>query len=143
MEQHYTKRKCSTLFKVLHFLRLCSILHDIGFFLHSVLWWQVKLHVKSQVSLYCFRCRIPECEGTEATFNPDWLQNAVPFHQHDARSVPRRCLRFASRNSSLLRDDTERNVTSCSPESFDNRSVFRCDEWVYDGDETTVLREVR
>jgi hypothetical protein len=88
-----------------------------------------------------YRCRIPECEGTEATFNPDWIQNAVPFHQHDARPVPRRCLRFASRNLSLLSDDTERNVTFCSPESFDNHSVFRCDEWVYDGEETTVLRE--
>jgi len=111
--------------------------------LHPLFSWQEKFHDKSQISLYCCRCRIPECEGTEATFNPDWIQNAVPFHQHDARSVPRRCLRFASRNLSLLSDDTERNVTFCSPESFDNHSVFRCDEWVYDGEETTVLREVR
>lgn len=111
--------------------------------LHPVFLRQDELRDKSQVSRYCCRCRIPECESTEATFNPEWLQNAVPFHQHDARSVPRRCLRFASRNLSLLSDDTERNVTFCSSESFDNHSVFRCDEWVYAGEETTVLREVR
>ncbi|GFG35022.1 hypothetical protein Cfor_08504 [Coptotermes formosanus] len=88
-----------------------------------------------------YRCRIPECDSMEATFNPDWLQHAVPFHKHDGRSVPRRCLRFASRNFSLLSENTGRNLSSCSPESFDNHSVVRCDEWVYAGEETTVLRE--
>ena len=110
---------------------------------HSVFLWQQKLHDQSQVSVYCCRCRIPDCDSTEATFNPDWLQNAVPFHQHDSRPVPRRCLRFAPRNLSLLSDNSEQNVTSCSPESFDNHSVIRCNEWVYAGEETTVLREVR
>jgi hypothetical protein len=143
MEQRYNEHKmqyfvlkyCISFVCVEYFMTLAS--------LHSVFFWQEKLHDKTQVSCYCCRCRIPECEGTESTFNPDWLQNAVPFHEHDARSVPRRCLRFAFRNLSLLADDTERNVSSCSPESFDNHSVVRCDEWVYAEEETTILREVR
>jgi hypothetical protein len=91
--------------------------------------------------MYFCRCRIPECDGTEPSFRPEWLQNAVPFHQHDGRFVPRRCRRFAPRNFSLLSENAERN-DSCSPDSFDNRSVIRCNEWVYDGEETTILREV-
>jgi hypothetical protein len=95
-----------------------------------------------QTSMFFCRCRIPECDGTEASFQPDWLRNAVPFRQHDARSVPWRCRRFAPRNSSLLSENAERNDSSCSPQNFDNSSVIRCDAWVYDGEETTILREV-
>ncbi|XP_023709170.1 organic cation transporter protein isoform X4 [Cryptotermes secundus] len=88
-----------------------------------------------------YRCRIPGCDGKEATFRPDWLQNAVPFYQHDGRSVPRRCLRYEPRNSSFLSENAELNDSSCSPESFDNNSVTSCEGWVYDGEETTILRE--
>ncbi|KDR22929.1 Organic cation transporter protein, partial [Zootermopsis nevadensis] len=88
-----------------------------------------------------YRCRIPECDGAEATFQPEWLQNAVPFHQQDSRSVPWRCRRFAPRNFSALSENSQRNYSSCSPESFDNSTVIRCDEWIYDGEETTILRE--
>jgi hypothetical protein len=92
--------------------------------------------------MYILRCRIPDCDGKETTFLPDWLHHAVPFHQHDARSVPQRCLRFAPHNSSFFSENTGRNDSSCSPEDFDNRSVIRCNEWVYDGEEATILREV-
>ncbi|XP_069690613.1 organic cation transporter protein-like [Periplaneta americana] len=91
-----------------------------------------------------YRCRIPDCDGRQTTFQPSWLQNAVPFHMHDGRFVPRRCLRFSPRNATILIDNslyTEQNVSSCSPDVFDNSSTTRCHEWVYDGDETTILRE--
>jgi hypothetical protein len=92
--------------------------------------------------MYFCRCRIPGCDGKEATFRPDWLQNAVPFYQHDGRSVPRRCLRYEPRNFTFLSENTELNDSSCSPESFDNNSVISCEGWIYDGEETTILREV-
>jgi hypothetical protein len=142
MEQDYTNIKCGTLFQSIAFPSFV-LNTSWRWFLSTLYSCGKKRHHKTSVSHFCCRCRIPECEGTEATFYPDWLQNAVPFHQHGARYVPRRCLRFASRNLSLLGDDTEGNVSSCSPESFDNRSFVRCDEWVYAEEETTILREVR
>jgi hypothetical protein len=87
------------------------------------------------------RCRIPECDGEDDSFLPDWLQDAVPFEDRDSQSRPVRCLRFTPRNISTSLDSRS-NDSVCSSEMFDRNNNIRCQEWVYDGEETTIVNEV-
>lgn len=72
---------------------------------------------------------MPECEDpANATFDPSWLQNAVPYTD----SEPATCERFIVRNS----------ADSCSADFFTNQTE-KCNAWVYDPEaERTILNEV-
>ncbi|XP_021942807.1 organic cation transporter protein-like isoform X1 [Zootermopsis nevadensis] len=87
-----------------------------------------------RMSLPC-RCRIPECDGEEDSFCPNWLQDAVPFEGPDSQSRPVRCLRYTPRNISTPFDE------ECSSDMFDRNNNVRCQEWVYNGEETTIVNE--
>jgi hypothetical protein len=97
---------------------------------------------KRAVTISQCRCRIAECEGQQDVFRPDWLQNAVPFEQHDSQLRPTRCLRFSPRNISALFSETYNSSSHCPLEMFDREDEIRCQNWVYDGDEITVVNEV-
>ena len=92
------------------------------------------------------RCRLSECEDGNSSFIQPWLGHAVPFRE--GSTLPSRCHRYASNNASRLLEynlDIAENQTyqSCSPEYFNNSEVYRCNEWVYEGECVTILREVR
>lgn len=73
------------------------------------------------------RCRINECESVSSTdFNPNWIQNAVPFDDNN----PSKCYRY-----------TFLNNTECLANSFDS-NIYRCDEFMYNTKDKTLVNEV-
>lgn len=77
--------------------------------------------------LMCFRCKIPECEGTSdanVEWRPSWLMNAIPY-QND---VPDKCTRYVA-NSSLAVRSMQRN--ECPADRFNRNHTVKCNEFVY------------
>lgn len=62
----------------------------------------------------------------------DWLNSSTPF---DSNS-PEKCERFA-----ISSQNTPEN--SCSVESFDRSVNVKCDDYVYEDDEVTILNKVK
>lgn len=76
------------------------------------------------------RCRINECETVSSTdFNPNWIQNAVPFDN----DKPSKCYRYNFLNNT----DTE-----CIANSFDKSDINRCYEFIYNTKDKTLVNEV-
>ncbi|KAJ3666000.1 hypothetical protein Zmor_001462 [Zophobas morio] len=71
-----------------------------------------------------YRCKIDSCDKENGQFNPDWLENAVPFEQH----IPSKCSYY----------EPEENST-CS--NFNLTKILRCDDYVYERDETTLVHD--
>lgn len=83
-----------------------------------------------------FRCAIPECEdGTSAhpEYYPDWLNSAVPMSRNGG---PARCERFVSKVS------TNNETETCSPDMFYHNKTLRCDRFVFNTKDTTILNDV-
>lgn len=78
-----------------------------------------------------YRCMIPECDGTVVPFeyNTSWLEFAVPF----VNGVPSQCYRYG-----YIGVDNQ-----CDSVNFDQQQQQKCDRFVYENDEKTILNEVR
>ncbi|KAG4067214.1 hypothetical protein HA402_000205 [Bradysia odoriphaga] len=75
-----------------------------------------------------YRCYIPECEEIESTlFAPDWLENVVPF----SNGKPTSCNRYESNNFTY----------ECVAAKFNESSIQRCDEFIYETAETSIVSE--
>ncbi|XP_076385126.1 solute carrier family 22 member 21 isoform X1 [Megachile rotundata] len=73
-----------------------------------------------------YRCLVPECEDPNSTvFNSPWAENAVPD-----LSEMSKCTRYVVQN----------HTGACTNQSFSNVTQ-KCDSWVYDPSENTVLSE--
>lgn len=91
-----------------------------------------------------YRCAVPQCEplrddAVAADFGgAAWLRNAMPLAA-DGRPV--RCERYRWLGDG---DDVAGgDAVKCGAASSFNRShVERCDRFVYDGDEVTIVKEV-
>lgn len=85
-------------------------------------------------SLFC-SCLISECETLETTtFEPDWLQDAVPYE----KGKPLHCERYAinsTSHGSLWRSE-------CTKDDFDSSNILHCNKFKYQTDEISVLNEV-
>lgn len=82
-----------------------------------------------------YRCLVPECDSKNSTllkYEPVWLPNAVPYHE----SKPRKCLRYRP-----LKNASQSDKMECSANLFDRTSTETCSEWVYSGNEQTIVRE--
>ncbi|CRK94736.1 CLUMA_CG008236, isoform A, partial [Clunio marinus] len=78
-----------------------------------------------------YRCEISECDdvgSSNSEFLPEWLNFAVPF---EATGLPQKCDKFESLNSSQI----------CTVESFNSSNVIKCDKYVYEDEEFTILNE--
>ncbi|XP_043267859.1 solute carrier family 22 member 5-like [Venturia canescens] len=77
-----------------------------------------------------YRCFVPECENsTHSELYPEWIDDAIPKTNRKFES----CTRYA------VRDSTNGSST-CSASSF-TMEKQRCDAWVYDPSERTILNE--
>ena len=87
-----------------------------------------------------FRCRIPECDGQDAIYKPEWLRDAVPYTD----DKPSSCDRYRSFNAShaAAAEFAANNETACWPDIFDNSTTVKCQEWVFDTEELTIANEV-
>ncbi|XP_076228645.1 organic cation transporter protein isoform X2 [Nomia melanderi] len=73
-----------------------------------------------------YRCLVPECEDTNNTrFDAPWAADSVP----DISEMSK-CTRY------MVRDHTD----ECTDQSFSN-VTRKCDSWVYDPSENTILSE--
>lgn len=86
-----------------------------------------------------YRCRIPDCDGKDAIYQPEWLRHAVPFKD----DKPSFCDRFPSSFSTLAPTDgpLTNNDTACSPDIFDNSTTIKCRDWVFETEEWTIANE--
>lgn len=89
---------------------------------------------------YCFRCEIPQCDTKDSTYNPNWLKSAVPFKTDPFE--PQKCLMYhysVPQNNS----GTYAIVNStCNPEAFDTHFEKKCEKWVFDESELTIVNDV-
>ncbi|KAJ6645244.1 Solute carrier family 22 member 8, partial [Pseudolycoriella hygida] len=83
-----------------------------------------------------YRCRVPECDNFEPTFDEAWVHYAVPGSTVNGIFQPEQCLKFAI--------ETAANLTSppneCPAEWFGDQRVS-CDEWVFDPKERTIVND--
>lgn len=81
-----------------------------------------------------FRCKIPECESgaSESSFITNWLNSTTPFNK--ISDLPEKCERF--------KPISDNYANSCSIDSFNNSWAIKCDEFVYETEEVTILKEV-
>lgn len=87
----------------------------------------------------CFRCEIPQCEITNSTsYNPDWLKIAVPFKDPETYNDPYKCNKY---NYNSPPGEMGTNGT-CLPKFFDTNSKQKCDMWVFEDTERTIVNDV-
>lgn len=99
----------------------------------------VRINVNTNYCNYnSFRCEIPQCDTDNPTYNPDWLNQAIPFKENS--NEPYKCLmyRFEPRTN---RTGISANST-CNPESFNLSSKMKCNKWVFDKTERTIVNDV-
>ncbi|CAK9816999.1 Solute carrier family 22 member 21 [Anthophora plagiata] len=73
-----------------------------------------------------YRCAVPECENlSDTVFNTSWLADSVP-----EMSEMSKCTRYVVRNHTGV----------CTNQTFSN-TTRKCDTWIYDPSENTVLSE--
>lgn len=79
--------------------------------------------------LFC-SCKIPICDTEPAEYEPQWLIHAVPFD----RAAPEKCFRY---------ENTIENASQCyDVNMFNATNRIRCDEFIYETEEVTLLNEV-
>lgn len=94
------------------------------------------------IKIFCYflRCEIPQCDTKDSSYNPDWLQSAVPFK--DDLKEPQKCLRY---RYSMLQNNNDTDAVvagTCSPKAFDINFKEKCDKWVFGETETTIVNDV-
>jgi len=92
---------------------------------------------------YCnfnyFRCEIPQCDTKNPSYNPDWLNQAIPFNEN--YNEPYKCLMY--RYVALTTNSTDISANStCKPESFNLSSKKKCNKWVFGETERTIVNDV-
>lgn len=83
-----------------------------------------------------YRCKIPECDQVASDIvNP--LQSAfLNFTVPENNGKWDQCRRFASVNQNEQGDDKQ---DSCRPQNFNENVVQKCEEFIYQSDEETIL----
>ncbi|XP_027842262.1 solute carrier family 22 member 21-like [Aphis gossypii] len=82
-----------------------------------------------------YRCKIPECDKEESTYEPEWLRFTMPY-KNDTNQ-PRKCQRYAALSGPLV------NGTRCSSDGFNVSVVEWCYDngWVFEDFEETIGTE--
>lgn len=75
------------------------------------------------------RCAVPECDGPNPEYSPDWILNAVPA----TASGFDNCNRYVNITSSVIPPDGV-----CPASLFDRDIIVPCDSYVYDRTNTIV-----
>ncbi|CAO1379550.1 unnamed protein product [Diamesa tonsa] len=85
-----------------------------------------------------YRCLVPECETTEtAQYDTVWIQHAIPgtFSNPDGHFIPDVCQRYKIDN-----ETTSHENDTCPAQWFSNEQI-KCDKWVYDENEHTIVQD--
>ncbi|XP_025209234.1 solute carrier family 22 member 21-like isoform X2 [Melanaphis sacchari] len=84
-----------------------------------------------------YRCEIPQCDIENPVYKPVWLERVVPFNEKTIE--PYKCLKYH------YQPTTNGTVSStndtCNFEAFDVNSKEKCNKWVFDETERTILND--
>jgi hypothetical protein len=82
---------------------------------------------------------VPECDSTETKFDEKWVKGALPgsFSESSGNFIPEFCSKFVFNNNSVANENE-----TCLASWFDDKTE-RCDRWVYDEAERTIVNDVR
>ncbi|CAD7011334.1 unnamed protein product [Ceratitis capitata] len=87
-----------------------------------------------------YRCLIPQCDDPIAPqLQTHWLANATPgtFDKH-GHFTPQNCYRYKAIGDNIF---NESHATECPMDAFDHNIRERCNAWVYDDEERTIVQE--
>ncbi|KAK4883422.1 hypothetical protein RN001_006741 [Aquatica leii] len=73
-----------------------------------------------------YRCEVRSCEKTPSEYNSSWLQNAFPITENR----PAKCERFV-----------HLNISECNYLDFNRSIVEKCDDYVYETKEKTIIQD--
>lgn len=80
-----------------------------------------------------YRCAIPNCDGPNPEYKPEWLVNAIPI---DKYGHPKKCLRYQLVNETVA----QFAPANCTKSLFTTKNET-CDQWIFDTDENTIAKE--
>lgn len=140
LKEKNSEDKCSSSYE------LDTILNEIGnfgkfhIFLFLIVGFPIFLSSTAAVGFVFtagdldYHCNINECDNKE--YNPLYLENAVPFKEHNHHWVPVQCERFSVINQNFL------NFTCDSSEFFNKSKIIKCENFIYKTNEVTIVNEV-
>ncbi|XP_067627649.1 organic cation transporter protein isoform X2 [Eurosta solidaginis] len=84
-----------------------------------------------------YRCLIPQCDDLIASqLHTNWLSNATPgTYDKNGQFTPENCYRYK------VNDSYEKAADACPRDAFELNTRERCDAWVYDDQEWTIVQE--
>lgn len=86
-----------------------------------------------------FRCEIPQCDTNNPSYNPEWLNQTIPYNK--IANEPYKCLMY--RYVSQTTNGTVISANSmCREGSFNVSSKKKCNKWVFDEMERTIVNDV-
>lgn len=86
-----------------------------------------------------FRCKIPQCDTDDPSYDTDWLRSAVPFNNDS--EMPYKCLKYQIVPYNVSETDSYVKQ-KCLPEMFDHEYQEKCDKWVFGETENTIVNTV-
>lgn len=86
-----------------------------------------------------FRCEIPQCDTDNPSYNQDWLNLAIPINNRT--NEPYKCLKYHY----IPQTTNEMNISAysiCMQEAFNVNRKEKCNKWVFDDIEKTIVNDV-
>uniref|UniRef100_T1PK99 Major Facilitator Superfamily protein n=1 Tax=Musca domestica TaxID=7370 RepID=T1PK99_MUSDO len=90
-----------------------------------------------------YRCLIPECENAtdHLELYPNWIQNATPGDvDKNGVFTPKTCYRYRVNETFIGSQQPPQQHHSCPAQLFE-KSEQRCNSWVFDSEENTIVQE--
>uniref|UniRef100_A0A2S2PLV9 Solute carrier family 22 member 21 n=1 Tax=Schizaphis graminum TaxID=13262 RepID=A0A2S2PLV9_SCHGA len=85
-----------------------------------------------------YRCEIPQCDIDNPSFNADWLNMTIPFNKRS--NEPYKCLKYHYIPRTVKGANISTNGT-CMPEAFNVNRREKCDKWVFEDTERTIVND--
>lgn len=86
------------------------------------------------------RCLIPECDDRiSLNFKQDWIEDVLPG-TNSGNFIPQNCAGYNF--TAIVNEPLPLKNNSCPAEWFDRSEEIRCNEWVFQDGERTIVNDV-
>ncbi|KAL7031083.1 hypothetical protein ACKWTF_006893 [Chironomus riparius] len=89
-----------------------------------------------------YRCSVPQCENSDDTYyNQEWIKDVLPGSVSDTtgKFIPEQCFQYGLKDNINETLPSENNT--CLGLWFDSEVKTRCNEWIFDEHETTIVND--
>ncbi|XP_070506359.1 organic cation transporter protein-like [Chironomus tepperi] len=89
-----------------------------------------------------YRCSVPQCESFGDTYyNQEWIKDVLPGSISDTtgKFIPEQCLQYGLKDN--INDTLPSVNNTCLGTWFDSEVTTRCNEWIFDEHETTIVND--